>query len=96
MPSTASQLIDTALSRAGRLDALGPAERLERYERGEFSMADLAVWAARYPDEPPLVNASMRGLPRGCPPEKHRTTSEVPKKGCPWAVALLSNCRSTF
>lgn len=59
MPSTTSQPLDTGSSRAGRLDALGPAGRLERYERGELSLADLSVWAARYPDEPPLVNGEF-------------------------------------
>jgi hypothetical protein len=56
MPSTASQLFDAGISRAERLSALGRTGRLERYERGEFSIADLSLWAARYPDEPPLVN----------------------------------------
>ena len=56
MPFTTFQVIDAGLSRAERLDALGHTGRLEHYERGELSLADLSVWAARYPDEPPLVN----------------------------------------
>lgn len=56
MPSTASRLIDAGLSRGERLDALGPAGRLALYERGELSLTDLSVWAARYPEEVPLVN----------------------------------------
>jgi len=42
--------------RVERLDRLGAAGRMEHYERGEHSLVDLSVWAARYPDEPPLVN----------------------------------------
>jgi hypothetical protein len=56
MPSPASQVFDAGLSRAERLDALERAGRLEHYERGELTLADLSVWAARYPEEPPLVN----------------------------------------
>lgn len=56
MPSNASQVIDAGLSRSERLDAIGCAGRLEHYERGELSIADLSLWAARYPDEVPLVN----------------------------------------
>lgn len=59
MPSTASQVIDPDLSRGERLDALGPAGRLRRYERGELSRADLSLWPARYPDEPPMVNGEF-------------------------------------
>lgn len=59
MPSTASQVFDAGLSRAERLDALGRAGRLEHYERGELSIADLSLWAARYSDEAPLVNGEF-------------------------------------
>lgn len=44
------------LSRAHRLDALGADGRLRAYERGDLTPADLPIWAARYPDEPPRVN----------------------------------------
>jgi hypothetical protein len=59
VPFTALQVFDAGLSRADRLDALGRAGRLRRYERGELSIADLSLWAARYPDEPPLVNGEL-------------------------------------
>jgi hypothetical protein len=59
MPSTASHSFDTGQTRAERLDALGHDGRLEHYERGELSMADLSLWAARYPDEAPLVNGEF-------------------------------------
>jgi hypothetical protein len=56
MPSTALRPCDIGLSRVERLKALGRAGRLGHYERGELSIADLSVWAARYPEEVPLVN----------------------------------------
>lgn len=58
MPSTtyAAPSFCPDLSRANRLDALGANGRLRAYERGELTLADLSIWAGRYPDEPPLVN----------------------------------------
>jgi hypothetical protein len=47
------------LSHSGRLDALGVEGRLRAYERGELTRTDLSIWAARFPDEPPLVNGEL-------------------------------------
>jgi hypothetical protein len=38
---------------------LGSSGRLEHYERGDLSIADLSLWAARYPEEVPLVNGEF-------------------------------------
>jgi hypothetical protein len=61
MPSTASATPSfcSDLSRADRLDALGAEGRLEAYEHGELARADLWVWAARFPEEPPTVNGEF-------------------------------------
>lgn len=44
---------------ATRLIALGPAKRLEEFEGGNLSRAELFAWAARYPEEVPLVNGEL-------------------------------------
>jgi len=61
MPSTshAAPSFSPDLSRAARLDALGPTGRLRAYEGDELAPSDLSIWAARYPDEPPLVNGEF-------------------------------------
>ncbi len=61
MPSTASPARGFVVTsdRAERLERMGVAERMRRYERGEHSLADLSVWAARYPEEAPLVNGEF-------------------------------------
>lgn len=67
MPSTtvdASRSFAVTSDRAERLDRLGADGRMERYERGEHSLPDLSVWAARYPDEPPLVNGEYAWIAR--------------------------------
>ena len=58
MPTTTSAAPSFCpnLSRADRLDALRAEGRLAAYERGELTRADLSTWAARYPEEPPIVN----------------------------------------
>jgi hypothetical protein len=42
-----------------RLGALGPSKRLEEFEAGNLSRAELFAWAARYPEEVPLVNGEL-------------------------------------
>jgi hypothetical protein len=42
-----------------RLAALGPSRRLEEFEAGNLSRAELFAWAARYPEEVPLVNGEV-------------------------------------
>ena len=63
MPITASVsargAAEAHLSRAARLDALGPAGRREHYERGKLSRGDCWVWAARFPEEAPLINGEL-------------------------------------
>ncbi len=48
--------------RAARLDQLGPSRRLALYRAGEFDRADLATWAARYPEEVPTVNGEVEWI----------------------------------
>ncbi|HEX3172820.1 MAG TPA: hypothetical protein VHQ43_01205 [Solirubrobacterales bacterium] len=52
-------------ARAARLDALGPNGRLRAYERGELCLADLVIWAGRYPNEPPLINGEYAWIAVG-------------------------------
>jgi hypothetical protein len=42
-----------------RITALGPSKRREEFEAGNFSRAELFAWAARYPEEVPLVNGEL-------------------------------------
>ncbi|MFP5387944.1 MAG: hypothetical protein ACLGG5_01415 [Thermoleophilia bacterium] len=42
-----------------RLAALGPSKRLEEFKAGNLSRAELFAWAARYPEEVPLVNGEL-------------------------------------
>jgi hypothetical protein len=42
-----------------RLAAIGPEQRLRAYRAGAFARAELTAWAARYPDEVPLVNGEL-------------------------------------
>lgn len=41
------------------LTALAPEARAIRYKRGELARTDLSIWAARFPDEVPLVNGEF-------------------------------------
>jgi hypothetical protein len=44
---------------AARLVALGPAKRLREFEAGNLNRAELFAWAARFPEEVPLVNGEL-------------------------------------
>ncbi len=44
---------------AERIDALGPSGRYRAYQHGLLSRRELFTWAARYPDEVPLVNGEL-------------------------------------
>jgi hypothetical protein len=59
LPASGPFVVRTPSERVRRLDQLGPAGRLASYRRGEFSRADLSVWAARYPEEVPTVNGEV-------------------------------------
>jgi hypothetical protein len=48
--------------RIERLDRLRPAGRLAAYRAGRLGLHDLAVWAARYPDEVPTVNGEVEWI----------------------------------
>lgn len=66
MPSTTypAPSFSLDLSRADRLDALGVRGRLRAYKRGGLTLADLSVWASRFPDEPPTVNGEFAWIAR--------------------------------
>ncbi len=59
MPSITSRAIDPwPLMPSGWMPFCSSG-RLEHYGRGELSIANLSLWAARYPDEPSLVNGEF-------------------------------------
>lgn len=67
MPSTTldascTLVVPNPSDRVARLDRLGAAGRLTRYRMGKLSLADLSVWAARYPDEVPTVNGEVEWI----------------------------------
>ena len=39
-----------------RLERMSPEQRLRAARKGRLSRAELTLWAARYPEEVPLVN----------------------------------------
>ena len=45
-----------------RLDRLGAAGRLAQYRAGKLDLAELSVWAARYPEEVPTVNGEVEWI----------------------------------
>lgn len=49
-------------ARVVRLDNLGWAGRLSHYRAGKLGIADLSVWAARFPDEVPTVNGEVEWI----------------------------------
>jgi len=42
-----------------RLDALGPSGRLREFKAGNLTRAELFAWAARHPEEVPMVNDEL-------------------------------------
>jgi hypothetical protein len=44
---------------AARLVTLGRSRRFREFEAGNLSRAELFAWAARYPEEVPLVNGEL-------------------------------------
>lgn len=44
------------------LARLGSAGRLAAYRAGKLDRHQRSVWAARYPDEPPLVNGELEWI----------------------------------
>lgn len=60
--ASASFIAPNPSPRAARLDQLCPARRLAPYRAGEFDRADLATWAARYPEEVPTANGEVEWI----------------------------------
>lgn len=48
-----------------RLERMGPEQRLAAARAGRFSRAERGAWAARYPDEVPLVNGELPWIALG-------------------------------
>lgn len=44
------------------LEGLGPVGRFAQYRAGNFNAADCSAWAARYPDEVPIVNGEVEWI----------------------------------
>lgn len=53
-----------ASATAARLEDLGSAGRRRIYEAGEMSRAERFAWAARYPEEVPMVNGEVEWIAR--------------------------------
>lgn len=56
------QTLDTLDARAARLRALWqmtPAQRVAAMRRGKLTLEQCAAWAARYPEQVPLVNGEF-------------------------------------
>ena len=67
MPSAAFDVprtppVSRPLDRVTRLARLGKSGRLARYRAGALDLADLSVWAARYPEEVPTVNGEFEWI----------------------------------
>jgi hypothetical protein len=57
-------------ARAARVDALwemSPAERVSAMRGGELTFEQAAAWAARYPEQVPLINGEFEYLARSTP-----------------------------
>jgi hypothetical protein len=48
--------------RVARLSRLGAEGRLTRYRAGKLDRADVAAWAAHFPDEIPTVNGEVEWI----------------------------------
>ncbi|HXS33137.1 MAG TPA: hypothetical protein VN758_05105 [Solirubrobacterales bacterium] len=48
--------------RVARLARLGTSGRLAQYRAGNLDRAELSVWAARYPEEVPIVNGEVEWI----------------------------------
>jgi hypothetical protein len=61
MPSATLPAPGTS-DRLARLSNLGTAGRLARYRAGDLDRADVAVWAAHFPEEIPTVNGEVEWI----------------------------------
>lgn len=61
--TSAHALLPTQLQldpdRLARMWAMTPAQRRHSAQHGQLSLAEMQRWAARYPDEVPLVNGEF-------------------------------------
>lgn len=48
-----------------RLERMSPEQRLRAARKGRFTRAERALWAARYPEEAPLVNGEYEWIALG-------------------------------
>jgi hypothetical protein len=46
------------------LDRMTPVERLRAYRSGTFSARERSIWAARFPEEAPLLNGELEWIAR--------------------------------
>jgi hypothetical protein len=46
------------------LARMTPQERLDAYRHGSYARRECLIWAARYPEEPPIVNGEYEWIAR--------------------------------
>jgi hypothetical protein len=46
------------------LDRMTPVERLRAYRSGTFTRRERTIWAARFPEEAPLLNGELEWIAR--------------------------------
>jgi hypothetical protein len=46
------------------LDRMTPVERLRAYRSGAFTRRERTIWAARFPEEAPLMNGELEWIAR--------------------------------
>jgi hypothetical protein len=54
--------VPATINRLARLSSLGAAGRLASYRAGNFDRADVAAWAAHFPEEIPTVNGEVEWI----------------------------------
>jgi hypothetical protein len=63
-PPGVSQPTAQALTFPALLDRMTPVERLRAYRSGAFTAHERSVWAARFPEEAPLLNGEFEWIAR--------------------------------
>lgn len=48
--------------RVARLERLGASGRMAHYRAGKLDLAELSIWACRYPEEVPTVNGELERI----------------------------------
>jgi hypothetical protein len=59
---TRSSIAPGPSDRVAHLGSLGASGRLAHYRAGKLDLADLSIWAARYPEEVPTVNGEVEWI----------------------------------